>query len=254
MQLQIQIRIALCDDEAACHEKITRLLQKYKQAASLFSFTLSYFSSGKELLDFIDKHGGFSLYILDIIMPGINGIQLGTALRKRKDAGLIVYLTSSPDFALESYNTEALHYLLKPIDDSRFFSCMDKVVSHLKQSHKETISIKTPDSVRAVPIQDILYVERAGRRIRYYLVHNTIVNSITFSGTFPNAVAPLLAYNCFLAVGSSFAVNLHHVTEVTKSDLLLNEGHHVPIPRRTYKFVKSKWADYWFNKGDTHVI
>lgn len=250
----MKIRIALCDDETAYHETIINLLKDYKQTSSLFTFELSCFSSGRDLLDYIDDNGSFDLYILDIIMPDMNGIRLGSALRERYDDGIIIYLTSSPDFAVESYNTDALHYLLKPVTGSRFFLCMDKAVNRLNHFRSKTVSIKTPCSTRIVPIHNILYAERVNRSVRYYLNDGTTINSVSFCGTFRHAAAPLLAYSCFLAVGVSFVVNLYHVTEVTKSDMLLTGGYSVSVPRRAYETVKSKWADYWLDKGDIHVI
>lgn len=250
----MQIQVALCDDETASHEITKKLLAEYRQKVSPVSFVLSCFSSGRELLDYIDTSESFHIYILDIIMPDINGIQLGTALREQGDDGLIIYLTSSPDFALESYNTDALHYLLKPIDSEPFFRCMDKALNRLNRSLTETISIKTPGSTRIIPVHNILYAERVNRFIRYNLNDGTVIDSVTFNGTFQSAVSPLLSRHGFLIVGSSFVVNLYHVTEVTKSDMLLDEKHLVPIPRRTYKEVKSAWGDYWLKKGDTHVI
>ncbi|MDE5866247.1 MAG: LytTR family DNA-binding domain-containing protein [Lachnospiraceae bacterium] len=250
----MQIRVALCDDETAGLEISKKLLAEYKQKVSSVSFALSCFSSGRELLNYIDTYESFHIYILDIIMPDINGIQLGTALREQGDDGLIIYLTSSPDYALESYSTDALHYLLKPIDRNQFFQCMDKAMNRLNHLLTETISIKALGSTRIIPVHNILYAERVNRFIRYNLSDGTVIDSVTFNGTFQNAVSPLLSRHDFLIVGSSFVVNLYHVTEVTNSEMLLDERHHVPIPRRTYKTVKSTWADYWLKKGDTHVI
>ena len=250
----MQIKVALCDDETGCHKITEKLLKEYKQKNPSVSFALSCFSSGRELLDYIDANLTFDIYILDIVMPDINGIQLGAALRERGDDGLIIYLTFSPDFAVESYSTDALHYLLKPIDNNRFFQCLNKAVSRLNRSLSETVPIKTPDSTRIVPICNILYAERVNYRIRYYLNDNTIIDGVTFNGSFQNAVSPLMACPDFLSVGSSFAVNLYYVTEVTKSDMLLTGNHHVPIPRRVRETVKSKWADYWLNKGEIHAI
>ncbi len=250
----MQIQIALCDDETACHAATKKLLAEYAQKTSLFSYTLSCFSSGGELLDYIDANHPFDIYILDIIMPDINGIRLGSTLREQNDEGLIIYLTSSPDFAVESYNTDALHYLLKPIDESHFFQCMDKAVNHLNRSLNETICIKTPGSTRIVLIHTILYAVRMNRHIRYYLNDNTVIDSVTINGTFQNAVSPLISHHGFLMVGSSYVVNLSYVTEITKKDMVLAGHCLVPIPRRSYETVKSKWADYWLNKGDTHAI
>lgn len=250
----MQIHVALCDDETSYHDTTKQLLTTYRQKSSSVSFTLSNFFSGKDLLNYIDENTGFDIYILDIIMPDINGIQLGAALRERNDDGLIIYLTSSPDFAVESYNTEALHYLLKPINNSQFFQCMDKAIGRLKPRLTETITIKTPGSARIVPIHNILCAERVNRHIRYYLNDNTTIDSITINDTFQNTISQLSASPDFLLVGSSFVVNLHYVTEITKSDMLLAGNRLIPIPRRSYKTVKTIWADYWLQKGDTHVI
>ena len=140
----MQIKIALCDNETEFHETTEKLLAEYKQKNPSASFVLSCFSSGWELLDYIDANQTFDIYIPDIVMPGINGIQLGSTLRERGDDGLIVYLTFSPDFAVESYNTDALHYLLKPIDNNQFFQCLDKAADRLNRSLLETVPIKTP--------------------------------------------------------------------------------------------------------------
>lgn len=251
----MRIQVALCDDETAYHDITKKLLADYRQKTASVSFSLSCFTSAKNLLNHIEENAAFDIYILDIIMPGINGIQLGTALREHGDDGLIIYLTSSPDFAVESYNTDALHYLLKPINNSQFDLCMDKAIRRLNhRSQEETISIKTPGSTRIAAIHNILYAERVNRHIRYYLNDNTVIDSITFNDTFQNAVSSLAACPGFLNVGSSFVVNLQYVTEVTKSDMLLTGAHLVPIPRRSYETVKTAWADYWLKKGDTHAI
>ncbi len=118
----MQIYVALCDDETACHEITKKLLADYRQKTASVSFSLSCFTSAKNLLNYIEENAAYDIYILDIIMPDINGIQLGSALREHGDNGFIIYLTSYPDFAVESYNTDALHYLLKPISNSYFFS------------------------------------------------------------------------------------------------------------------------------------
>ncbi len=250
----MQIRVALCDDETACHDTTKKLLAEYAQKTASISYTLSCFSSGRELLDYINMNEAFDLYLLDIIMPDMNGIRLGVTLREQNDDGLIIYLTSSPDFAVESYNANALHYLLKPIDSSQFFRCMDKALDRLDRSLTESVSIKTPDSARIIPARNILFAERVNRHIRYYLNDNTVLDSVTFNGTFQAAVSALVSCHGFLLVGSSFVVNLYYVTEITKTDMVLNGNRLVPIPRRSYETVKSKWADYWLSKGDTHAV
>lgn len=247
----IILQIALCDDEKPCHETIKELIRQYKQKNPDRSLSLSSFFSGKALLNHVDECGGFDLYILDCIMPKMNGIELGTALRRRDDAGILLYLTTTPDFALDSYRVDAFDYLLKPVDKNLFFQSLDKAYRSFSQIMQEVVSVKTVDSIRMIPIADIRYAERIKKQIHYYLTDNTVISSVTFNGSFQNAVADLLTHKGIILVGSSYVVNLFHVTEVTKSDLILTGNLHVPIPRRIYETVKKEWAGFWL-RGDRY--
>ena len=88
------LQIALCDDETTNYETVRELIRQYKQIHSDRTLSLSSFASGKELINHVDEHGGFDLYILDCIMPEMNGIELGAALRTRDDTGFLIYLTT----------------------------------------------------------------------------------------------------------------------------------------------------------------
>ena len=248
------MQIALCDDEEIYHEKIQNLIRQYKLIHSDRTFSLSSFSSGRELLNHVDEYGGFDLYILDCIMPGMNGIELGSALRRRDDAGILLYLTTSPDFALDSYRVDAFDYLLKPVDRDLFFKSLDKAYHTFSQIKQEVVAVKTADSIRMLSIADIRYAERMEKHIDYYLTDNTVIHSTSFNGSFQSAVTELVAHKGMLLVGSSFVVNLFHVTEVTKSDLILTGNLYVPVPRRMYETVKKKWVDFWLNGGRYHAF
>lgn len=244
------MRIAVCDDETLYREQIVNLIRKYNGTRQDLFLKPSVFSSAGELLNFTAEHGEFDLYILDILMPEMGGIQLGSALRNAGDQGLIIYLTTSPDFAVESYNVEAFHYLLKPIDTALFFQCLDRAADRFAKLQRDIVAIKTSNSVRMVPVYHICYGERVRRLICYHLSDGSAINSATFNGTFQNAVTPLLEHREFLLVGSSFVVNLHHVTEITRHDLVIAGEQKIAIPRGRYELYKSEWSDYWLNGGN----
>lgn len=243
------MRIALCDDETAYHETIQNLIKEYKAQHCDYTFSLSSFSSGKGLLNHVDEYGGFDLYILDCIMPEMDGIQTGRALRDRDDTGMIIYITTSPSYALDSYQVEALNYLLKPVDKNKFFHNLDRAYHYFSRHCQEVVKVKTPDSTCVVQISNIRFAERTGKQITYYLADNTSIRSATFNGSFKTAVEGLLAHEEMLLVGSSFVVNLSHVTEVKKYNLTLTGSIYVPVPHRLYETVKATWADFWLEGG-----
>ena len=244
------MQIAICDDDKQELENILKLLREYERKRQDLAMTVSAFSSAGELMKYVEKNNGFDLYLLDIIMPETDGIQLGSVLRDKGDDGLIAYLTTSPDFAIDAYGVEAFQYLLKPIEMASLFRCLDKAADHLDRQRTKMVSIKMSHAIRMVPVQDILYAERVKRLVCYYICDGSIINSATFNGSFQNAVAPLLEHGEFFLVGPSFAVNLCHVTEITKHDLLIAGGHRIAIPRRKYESIKMEWFNYWMNGGE----
>lgn len=79
----------------------------------------------------MERSGSFDLYLLDIVMPEQNGIEVGLSIRKLDGLGLIVYLTTSPDYAVDSYLTNAFHYLLKPVRWEQMVSVLDRAMDIL---------------------------------------------------------------------------------------------------------------------------
>lgn len=239
------LNIALCDDEPEQLASIGDLLLQYIDDRPGLAARLTTFSRGNSLLERVDLSGDFDLYILDIIMPGLSGIDLGIKLREKKCAGPIVYLTTSPDYAVDSYLVQAFHYLLKPVQPTRLFKVLDQAVASLEKKRTASTQVKTKNGLRLLPLDEILYVELVGRVARYYLRNGDVVNSLTIHNSFQSEMQPLLADRRFILCASSFAVNLHYVTAVGKGELTVNDQFRVPLSRGLATQVKKRWIDYW---------
>ena len=128
------MHIAICDDDEMSRFLILKLLSEYTSAHQDKCLSFSAFSDSEDLLDAAEKLGGFDIYILDILMPGMDGIELGVRLRELGYDGSIIYLTSSTDFAIDSYKAEASDYILKPVIPDAFLHAFDKVVSSVVEA------------------------------------------------------------------------------------------------------------------------
>lgn len=240
--------IAVCDDEAQYAEQVANFVREYLRLHPELSGQVYTFQRGQELLYQAEEAGGFDLYLLDIIMPGLNGIQTGQQLRALGNGGEIVYLTVSSDYAIDSYSVRAFFYLLKPIERERLFAVLDAAFEKLNDRRSKAILIATRDGSRRILLDQILYVERVGRVLRYYYSAGT-VDSISLRVTFHTAVGPLLADPRFCQCGSSFAFNLQHVAGVRGQEVLLDNGRSVSIPRASVSAFKSAWGNFWL-EGD----
>ena len=121
------IRIALCDDEKDYLDKIKAILAKYENEKGLI-FDIHAYLSPSELLDKLEAGEEYSIYILDIYMPGITGMGVATELRSMGVESPIIFLTSSPDFALQAFGVNATHYILKPYDEDSVFFAIDTTI------------------------------------------------------------------------------------------------------------------------------
>ena len=193
----------------------------------------------------------YHVIISDIRMPKLDGISLLELISKNQIPSVVIMLSGYDDYTYirNALRLGAYDYLLKPVESELFFQSLDKAYRSFSQIMQKTVAIKTTDSIRMIPIADIRYAERIDKHIDYHLADNTVIHSTSFNGSFQNAVTELLSHKRMLLVGSSFVVNLFHVTEVTRSDMLLTGDLRVPVPRRMYETVKKEWADFWLNGG-----
>lgn len=151
------IRIALLDDEKDQREVTAALLERYFSQHPELSAQVRPFQSGFELLDAVERSGSFDLYLLDIVMPEQNGIEVGLSIRKLDGLGLIVYLTTSPDYAVDSYLTNAFHYLLKPVRWEQMVSVLDRAMDILARRQELGVMVRTKGAHRRVLHSELQY-------------------------------------------------------------------------------------------------
>ena len=145
------LKIALCDDEPGQRSLTGGLLREYMEQRPSLAARLTVVSSGEELLEQAEAEGGFDLYVLDVIMPELSGIDVGVKLRELGSDAPIIYLTTSPDYAVDSYLAQAFYYILKPVDRFQLFEVLDRAAALLEKRRAVSMPIKTKSGVRLAP-------------------------------------------------------------------------------------------------------
>lgn len=243
------LRIAVCDDEQKQLNQTAALLHTYLGSHPSLTGQVETFLSGSALLARAENAGGFDLYMLDILMPELSGIDTGRRLRALGEGGEIVYLTSSNDFAADSYDVRAFFYLLKPVEENKLFQVLDGAMEKLNRRRNNAVVVSTADGPRRILFDGIRYVERVGRVMRYYCTDDT-VDSQTIRVSFREMASPLLADRRFCLCGASFVLNFQHVTGVNGRTALLDNGQTVELPRTAASDFKKSWGDYWLTEAN----
>lgn len=244
------MKIAICDDNALCREQIWQIVSGYISRNKL-DISLSVYERGIPLLEDAQRMGGFDIYILDILMPGLNGIQLGLQIRQQDLGGKILYLTSSPEYAVEAFKAQASGYVLKPVREEEFLSVLGDMIQSVYSKKAKSLIIKSRESVIRIPYDSLLYAELVKKTIVYHLVSGKQVESMSIRSTFSEATAELLQDKRFALCGNNKVVNLHYVSELDADQLIFRSGQSLYIGRRAGRDLKSVWFDFWFNGEDS---
>lgn len=241
------MRIAICDDDTLCREETTQLVKDYIEK-SVRIIDLAVYEKATDLLEDVQRTGSFDVYILDILMPKLSGIDLGLRLRELDTDSKIIYLTSSPDYALPAFKAKASEYLLKPAKPQELFSALDAALAHLCEKREKAMVVKTGQSSIRLSFDSILYAELKAKDIHYHLTNGKVIESMSIRTGFAEAVQDILRDNRFSMCSTSMVVNLYHIHALTSDTLTFQNGQTVYLSRRASRELRSIWADFWMNK------
>ena len=240
------IHIAICDDSKQERQILAALFKRYQELHAT-PLQIHIFQNGFSLLDAIDQGKRFDITILDILMPGENGIEIARNIRASGTDTEIIFLTSSPEYAVDSYEVKAQNYLLKPVTEEKFFASIDSILAELDE--KDTASFilyTTGKQYSRIRVSSLVYGEVTHRTITLHLADQTMISAIM---TFTEFLDILKAYPDFIYPHRSYAVNMHYIQYVTKSDIILTDGQKIPLSRNNYTKISEQFLNFAYTNS-----
>jgi DNA-binding LytR/AlgR family response regulator len=247
------IQIAICDDNALELKNTNDIVQDFAKAAPGTDISVRTFTSAFELVDYISARGGFHIYLLDILMPNINGIKVGESIREKDDLAVIIYLTSSADYALKSFGVYAFQYLLKPVSASQLHGVLNKAFLKIDQEKQNVISLKTKDGISVIRYHQIISVEYSNHCLRFYLSDGTTAVSVCLREPFETTANELQKDRRFVRPHVSFVINMRYVRTITSKGFSMTNGSFIAISRKNYTEIKKKYIDFLLSQGDPTI-
>ena len=243
------MKIVVCDDDEEDLAKIERLLTSYRQANSNISLDTEKFLDAETLYQKIQTEDLADIYILDMIMSKKTGIDIGSEIRRIGRESVIVYITSSDDFAFEAYGVRAIRYLLKPVSEEQFFEAIDYALSLTKTEKEPVYSVKTKNGLVAVPYSKIEYIENYSRVLNIWLTDGELIKSIFIRKSFNEEIKEIAEDKSFIQVHKSFLINMRYVKKLTQKTVLMESGKSIPVSKNRAADVKKEYllfvTDYY---------
>ena len=235
------MKITICDDSIEDLLKMEKLLLHYKALYPGRDFELEKFSAPSELYQRILEGKLADVYILDMLMPGRSGIDIGNQLRRAGCENVIIYITCAGDFALDAYGVRAARYLLKPVSENKFFEALDYALSYTMVKKEPVYLFKTQDGLVQTPYSQIEYIENACRKLEVCLVSGKILKSLFIRKSFEEEIREIAEKKNFLQVHKSFLVNLDYVKQLTMDGIIMESGKQLPVSKARAAKVKREY-------------
>lgn len=243
------IKIAFCDDDMEVLHQMNELLDRYRVERNE-DITYAAFQSPFELLTEIEKGIRPDILFLDVVMPGQNGMDVAKEIRQYDTNMKIIFLTSSPEFAVESYSVGAYFYQLKPIWEESFFRLMDSVLSECEKKKKNSLILRSKDGITRIDLQQLEYCEVLGRKLLFHLENGAVLEG---AGSLDDLAGQLMQYSNFFRPHRSFLVNMEYIQNISSRSIKMVNDAVIPIPHGKCSEIKNTYMEYAFN-GEQAVL
>jgi DNA-binding LytR/AlgR family response regulator len=233
----------IVDDEPLARKAIQKLVNETEDLESIASF-----NGADATREFLAKNA-VDLIFLDIQMPGVNGIEFARTIPKKT---LVVFTTAFHEFASESYEVDAIDYLIKPVKLERFQKAVEKAQTYCKLFHTDDINSKIENItndyifVRAerrifkIHFSDILYIEGLKDYVVIYLDNQKVITLMNIK-----TIHDLIPKSSFVRVSKSYIINVNHIDSVDNNTVYIRKSE---IP------IGNIYRDFFFNEFVTKKI
>lgn len=224
----MDLRIAAVDDRQEDLQYIGQLVHRWADQRRLAA-EFSSFLSAEAYLFQREGEAADDILILDIEMAGMDGLTLAGKIRENNSFVQIVFLSGYSDYIASGYDVAALHYLLKPVDETKLFSVLDRAVKVRNRNEKTVLAERNGEMVR-IPVPSIRYAEVHGN---YVTIHAD--EAFTVRMTLTRLEQQL--DERFFHAGRSLLVNLTMIARIRRKEIVMRDGTVLPLGRGGYEKV-----------------
>ena len=233
--------LAIVDDIKHDAEHLATMVAGYMSEHGIICDSTKLYKSGEDFLaDFKPK--AFDIIFLDIYMTGMSGMDTARGIRKLDSECSIIFVTTSPDFAVDSYDVNADYYLLKPVNYDQVSRALDRCGIQLIERNRYVLVPSRGLEIKLF-LHNISYSEYANRCVLVHMKDNSRIE-VNMSQKYFSLL--LLKHYWFCDCMKGILVNLEDVYKLMNDRFIMRGGASIPISRLKYNDVREKYLDYSF--------
>lgn len=243
------IKVAFCDDDKSVLNELESLLDQYRTKHNQ-EIEYTVFFNSLELLAEIEKGVRYDILFLDIILPNENGISIAKEIRQYDSVVKIIFLTSSAEFAVQSYTVNAYFYQMKPIREEEFFSLMDSVINECRKEHQYSLILRCKSGITRIDLNGLAYCEVYGRTLLFHMENGGVLEG---TGSMDNLYKQLLQYKNFIRPHRAYVVNMKYIRNISGKAITMENLVEIPIPHGKYSEIKNSYLAYAFERKQVFI-
>ena len=234
----MNIEIAVCDDDVKDREFLESQIDTYMKTNNIIG-NISLFSCGEDFLS-SEPDKPYDIVFMDIYMKGINGVDTVLAASSQNTFQL-VFITTSQEYAIEAFNLNAAHYLVKPVTKNTVADAMERCLSRMTTDILKHIDIKTYCGIVSIPMDHIIYIEVYNKTCCI----NTEKNNYETNSSL-DAIYRLLDNDTFMRAQRSFVVNMRFIDSFSFGRIILYNGTEIVPSRNNWNELKNQYHQFLF--------
>lgn len=231
------MRIAVCDDNPKELKRIKGCFCRIQG----YDLVCSYFDSTSTVMEILKtENSPYDLYILDIEMPGMNGLKLAKSIREKDSRALFVFLTSYTRYMKDVFDVVTFDFIEKPISDEKLLQILERAATYLNITSQH-FSFGYRASRYSLKYDRILYIEKKGRQALIHTFEDVYKTNMTLEEIWKQ-----LNPKSFVHIHSSYIINLYNLDRKDNEIAIMRNGEKLHITKgyrrelamRHYEFVQ----------------
>lgn len=231
------MNVAIVEDDSQAAETLKRYFSNYAEQHQQKINVITY----GDPVEFLSCYrANFDVLVLDIQMPGINGMRLAERIRSQDAEVIIVFVTSMAKYAVDGYKVGAIDFLLKPVSYFEFSKMLDKVLRGLARRELPSVMVNMKREIRRLPAASIHYIEVQDHRLYIHMDDGDVVEAWMSLAQ----IERVLPAAMFSKINVGVLVNLNAILGVRNEQVILPNAA-LPLSRRRKKELCKELAFYF---------
>lgn len=233
------IRIAVIDNEKEYLDQIVSVASNYLKSVNMEGEIKGY-TQPRELLWNLEDGNSYDIYLIDVEMPGINGIELAQQIQMNQLHPYLIFISSYIEYSIECYEYQTFRYLLKDNIEDKLPKALAAVFSQLRQVEKRYYMIESYSKIIQIDYEDIYYLSIDGKYTYFYTRRGTFRERLPLTKVYEK-----LQSDEFIYVDKGKIVNLKHVLELDNRSVVLRDRTILHVSTPQLQKVKKAISHYW---------